>query len=122
MAALSGLEGQLVGHLEGLAKRQDDFIRQVLVGGVQRDAKTRLQTVFGGFFSDPRGCGFGTDHVKSSEDVAVVVTGLEIFGDVGKRRQILRILSRARDVTDLVFRYDVLRRQKRPLILSTKQI
>lgn len=30
VAALSGLQGQLVGHLEGLAQRQDDFIRQVL--------------------------------------------------------------------------------------------
>lgn len=26
-----------------------------------------------------------TDQVESSEDVAVVVTGLEVFGDVGKR-------------------------------------
>lgn len=33
VAALSSLEGQLVGHFEGLAKRQDDFIRQVLVSG-----------------------------------------------------------------------------------------
>lgn len=44
--------------------------------------------------------------------MAVVVTGLEIFGDVGKRRQILRILSRTGDVSNLVFRYDVLQRQK----------
>lgn len=44
--------------------------------------------------------------------MAVVVTGLEIFGDVGKRRQILRILSRTGDVSNLVFRYDVLQRQE----------
>lgn len=50
----------------------------------------------------------GTDHVKSSEDVAVVVTGLEVFGDVGKRRQILWILSCARDVPDLMLCNDVL--------------
>lgn len=30
MAALSGLKSQLVGHLEGLAKCQDDLIGQVL--------------------------------------------------------------------------------------------
>lgn len=30
MAALPGLKGQLVGHLEGLAKCQDNFICQIL--------------------------------------------------------------------------------------------
>lgn len=40
--------------------------------------------------------------------MAVVVTGLEIFGDVGKCGEILWILSRTGDVTDLVFCYDVL--------------
>lgn len=44
--------------------------------------------------------------------MAVVVTGLEVFGDVGKCRQILWILSRTRDVTDLMFCYDVLQREK----------
>lgn len=53
-----------------------------------------------------------TDHIKSSEDMAVVVTGLEVFGDVGKCRQILWILSRTRDVTNLMFCYDVLQRKK----------
>ncbi len=53
-----------------------------------------------------------TDHIKSSEDVAVMVTGLEVFGDVGKCRQIFWILSRTRDVTDLMFCYDVLQREK----------
>lgn len=53
-----------------------------------------------------------TDHIKSSEDVAVVVTGLEVFGDVGKCRQILWILSCARDVTDLMLCYDILQRER----------
>ena len=53
-----------------------------------------------------------TNHIKSSEDVAVVVTGLEVFGDVGKCRQILWILSRTRDVTDLMFCDDVLQERK----------
>lgn len=52
-----------------------------------------------------------TDHIKSSEDVAVVVTGLEVFGDVGKCREILRILSGTRDVANLMFCYDVLQRE-----------
>lgn len=79
--------------------------------GVERGVKTWLQRGY----SHPRGRSFSTDHIKSSEDVAVMVTGLEIFGDVGKCRQILWILSCTRDVTDLVFRYDVLQRQKRLL-------
>lgn len=54
--------------------------------------------------------------------MAVVVTGLEIFGDVGKSREILWILSCTRDVTDLMFRYDILQRQNRLLITSTEQI
>lgn len=57
-----------------------------------------------------------TNHVESGEDVAVVVTGLEVFGDVGKRRQVLGILSRARDVPDLVFRDDVLQRRREETI------
>lgn len=40
MAALPGLQGQLVGHLEGLAQRQDDLIRQVLRRG---QAGVRIQ-------------------------------------------------------------------------------
>lgn len=48
--------------------------------------------------------------------MAVVVTGLEIFGDVGKRRQVLGILSRTRDVPDLVFRDDVLQGRREETI------
>lgn len=33
VAGLPGLQGQLVGHLEGLAQCQDDLIRQVLGQG-----------------------------------------------------------------------------------------
>ena len=61
--------------------------------------------------------------------MAVVVTGLEVFGDVGKCRQILWILSRTRDVTDLVFCYDVLQRHReikrckeRRLIISSEPL
>lgn len=54
--------------------------------------------------------------------MAVVVTGLEIFGDVGKCREILWILSCTWDVTDLMFRYDILQRQKRLWITYTEQI
>lgn len=57
-----------------------------------------------------------THHVESGENVAVVVTGLEIFGDVGKRRQVLGILSRTRDVSDLVFRDDVLQGRREETI------
>lgn len=41
-----------------------------------------------------------------------MVTRLEVFGDVGKCRQILWILSRTRDVAYLMFCYDVLRRER----------
>lgn len=54
----------------------------------------------------------GTDHVKRSENMAVVVTGLEVFGDVSERRQIFWILSRTWDVTDLVLCYDVLQKDR----------
>lgn len=49
-----------------------------------------------------------TDHVKSSEDVAVVVTGLQIFGDIGKCGQVFWILSRAGDVPNLMLCDDIL--------------
>lgn len=68
------------------------------------------------------GCTFTSYHIKSSEDVAVVVAGLEIFGDVGKCREILWILSCTRDVTDLMFRDDILQEHKRPSMTSTKQM
>lgn len=87
-------------------------------GGKKRVVKKWLQSGH----SDLWGCSFRTYHIKSSEDMAVVVTGLEIFGDVGKCREILWILSCTRDVTDLVFRYDILQRQKTLLITSTEQI
>lgn len=87
-------------------------------GGKKRVVKRWLQSGH----SDLWGCSFSTYHIKSSEDMAVVVTGLEIFGDVGKCREILWILSCTRDVTDLMFRYDILQRQKRLLITSTEQI
>lgn len=42
--------------------------------------------------------------------MAVVVTGLEVFGDVGKCRQILWILSCTWDIADLVLCYDILQK------------
>lgn len=54
-----------------------------------------------------------TDHIKSSEDVAVVMTGLEVFGDVGKCRQILWILSRTRDVTNFMLCYNILQSKRK---------
>lgn len=111
VAALPGLQGQLVGHLEGLAECQDDLVRQVLIRDLKRQTSVRIQRDIIDAIRTHR-YRVGTDHIKSSEDVAVVVTGLEVFGDVGKRRQILWILSRARDVTDLMFCYDVLQTER----------
>lgn len=48
-------------------------------------------------------------HIHGAEDVAVVVTGLQVLGDVRKRAQVLWVLGRARDVTDFVFGDNVLR-------------
>lgn len=45
VAALPGLQGQLVGHFEGLAQRQDDFVRQVLVEGRRRREKVVTEGV-----------------------------------------------------------------------------
>lgn len=42
VAALPGLKGQLVGHLEGLAECQDDFIRQVLTRGQKKKKGVRI--------------------------------------------------------------------------------
>lgn len=53
-------------------------------------------------------------HVEGGEDVAVVVAGLEVFGDVGEGGQVVGILSGARDVADLVLGDDVLRTNARP--------
>lgn len=53
--------------------------------------------------------------------MAVVVTGLEVFGDVGKCGQILWILSCTRDVTNLMLRYDVLQREAKDGEEETKR-
>ena len=41
------------------------------------------------------------------------MAGLQVLGDVGERAQVLGVLGRARDVPDLVFGDDVLRRGRR---------
>lgn len=52
-------------------------------------------------------------HVHCAEHVAVVVAGLQVLGDVGKRAQVLRVLGCTRDVTNLVLRNDVLHGEER---------
>lgn len=57
--------------------------------------------------SKVNGHGF-SHHIYCAEDVAVVVTGLQVLGDVRKRAQVLWVLGRTRDVTDFMFCDDVL--------------
>ena len=60
----------------------------------------------------PQGsAGIVAHHVEGGEDVAVMVAGLEVFGDVGECGQVFRVLSRTRDVADLMLCNDVLRRE-----------
>ena len=54
-----------------------------------------------------------TDHVEGGEDVAVVVAGLEVFGDVGEGGEVVRVLRCTGDVPDLVLSDDVLRERRR---------
>ena len=54
-----------------------------------------------------------TDHVEGGEDVAVVVAGLEVLGDVGEGGKVVRVLRRTRDVADLMFSDDILKKRKR---------
>lgn len=49
-----------------------------------------------------------THHIHSAEDMAVVMAGLQVLGDVGKRAEILRVLSSTGDVPDLVLSNDIL--------------
>lgn len=49
-----------------------------------------------------------THHIHGAEDVAVVVAGLQVLGDVGEGAEILRVLSSAGDVPDLVLSNDIL--------------
>lgn len=51
-------------------------------------------------------------HVHCAEHVAVVVARLQVLGDVGKRAQVLGVLSGARDVSDLVLCNDVLHQRE----------
>lgn len=53
-----------------------------------------------------------TYHIHRAEDVAVMVAGLQVLGDVGKGAQVLWVLSRAGNVPDLVLGDDVLRRKR----------
>lgn len=49
--------------------------------------------------------------------MAVVVVGLQVLGDVGKRAQILWVLGRARDVPDFMFCNDVLYLEEEPRLM-----
>lgn len=49
-----------------------------------------------------------THHIHGAEDVAVVVAGLQVLGDVGERAEILRVLGSTGDVTDLMLSNDIL--------------
>lgn len=60
-------------------------------------------------FSDRAGCCHGdTHHVHGAENVAVVVAGLQVLGNVGKCTQVLRVLCSARNVPDLMLSNDIL--------------
>lgn len=58
-------------------------------------------------------------HIYCAEDVAVVVAGLQVLGDVRKRAQVLWVLGRTRDVTDFMFCDDVLHKWERKLEIKT---
>lgn len=47
-------------------------------------------------------------QIHRAEDVAVVVAGLQVFSDVSKRAQVLRVLGCTGDIADLVLCNDVL--------------
>lgn len=52
-------------------------------------------------------------HVYCAEHMAVVVAGLQVLSDVGKRAQVFWILGCTRNVTDLMLCDDVLHREER---------
>jgi len=47
-----------------------------------------------------------THHLHGAEDVAEVVSALQILGDVGEAPQVVGVLGRARDVPDLMLRHN----------------
>lgn len=122
-----GLQSQLIGDLKRLAERQYDLIGQILHR--RREQGDEQAVIFWGgwgvvFWDLLRLRGQETvsedkilvrvrrelpHHVDRAEHVAVVVAGLQVLGDVGKRAQVLRVLGCARNVADLVLRDDVLR-------------
>jgi len=108
-----GLQRQLIGDLERLAKRQYDLVGQILHTGRRKRKRRRRKkrTAPGILWCENEWA--GTYHFHRAEHVAVVVAGLQVLGDVGERAQVLRVLGRTRDVTDLVLRDDVLRRGER---------
>lgn len=116
-----GLQSQLIGDLKRLAERQYDLIGQILHRRREQEQGDEQAVIFlGGVFWDllrlrgqetvsVRARREHPHHVDRAEHVAVVVAGLQVLGDVGKRAQVLRVLGCARNVADLVLRDDVLR-------------
>lgn len=49
-----------------------------------------------------------THHVHCAENVAIVVAGLQVLGDVGERAEVLWVLGRTGNVPDLMLGNDVL--------------
>lgn len=49
-----------------------------------------------------------THHIHRAENMAIVVAGLQVLGDVGKGTEVLWVLGRTGNVPDLMLRDDVL--------------
>lgn len=49
-----------------------------------------------------------THHIHRAENMAIVVAGLQVLGDVGKGTEVLGVLGCAGNVPDLMLRDDVL--------------
>lgn len=76
---------------------------RALRGGLKGDGQATSTTN-----SPEAGCSTPTHHIHGAEDVAVVVAGLQVLGDVGERAEIIGVLSSAGNVPDLVLSNDVL--------------
>lgn len=50
----------------------------------------------------------GQVHIHGAENVAVMVAGLQVLGDVGKGTEVLRVLRGAGNVPDLMLGDDIL--------------
>lgn len=62
--------------------------------------------------SNPSACMLKPHHVHSAEDMAVVVAGLQVLGDVSKGAEVFRVLGCTGDVSDFMLSDDVLGRDR----------